>query len=242
MKVLSVGNSFSTDAHKWLHKLAKANGEDLETANLFIGGCSLETHWTNALENNSFYDYELNGQEAKSKTSIKSALEADSWDIITLQQASHFSGIPETYEPYLTNLSQLIKSAQPQAKLYFHQTWAYETDSLHPGFADYRNSQRLMFEQIVSASQQAAKAINARIIPTGTVIQYLRENAAEFDYRNTGLSLCRDGFHLSFDYGRYAAAATWLRTLTDKKLKEIPFEDFDTRLLSKIISAVNETI
>ena len=54
MKVLSIGNSFSQDAHKWLHKLAENNGVDLETVNLYIGGCSLETHWKNAKENNAY--------------------------------------------------------------------------------------------------------------------------------------------------------------------------------------------
>lgn len=32
MKILFIGNSFSQDAHKWLHKLAKANGVEFETA------------------------------------------------------------------------------------------------------------------------------------------------------------------------------------------------------------------
>ena len=42
MKLLSIGNSFSQDAHNKLHALAKANGVTLETVNLYIGGCSLE--------------------------------------------------------------------------------------------------------------------------------------------------------------------------------------------------------
>ena len=55
MKILSIGNSFSQDAHRWLYKLAKLNGIELETANLYIGGCSLETHFKNLEENNAFY-------------------------------------------------------------------------------------------------------------------------------------------------------------------------------------------
>lgn len=34
---MSIGNSFSQDAHNWLHKLAKLSGFDIETANLCIG-------------------------------------------------------------------------------------------------------------------------------------------------------------------------------------------------------------
>ncbi|MBQ8784018.1 MAG: DUF4886 domain-containing protein [Clostridia bacterium] len=239
MKLLSIGNSFSTDAHKWLHKLAKINGIKIETANLFIGGCSLETHWKNFTENSADYSLELNGNEGERMIGIPDALNMDKWDVITLQQASHFSGMEETYEPYLTSLADAVKEAQPQAKLYFHQTWAYETDSLHPGFADYNHSQQEMFERIVSASQKASKAIGAEIIPTGSVVQKLRETVPEFDYRNGGISLCRDGFHLSFDYGRFTAAAVWLKTLTGKKNQCDAFQDFDTALLNKILEVVN---
>ncbi len=45
MKICSIGNSFSQDSHKWLHKLAKNNGIELQTVSLYIGGCDLETHW-----------------------------------------------------------------------------------------------------------------------------------------------------------------------------------------------------
>ncbi len=240
MKILSIGNSFSNDAHGWLQKLAQANGDCLETANLFIGGCSLETHWQNVTENNEAYDYEINGGQASRKISIIDALRADNWDIITLQQVSQFSGMIETYEPYLSALADLVRKEKPDAKLYFHQTWAYEIDTTHEGFKNYDNDQRYMYDCIERASKQAAKKINAEIIPVGREIQYIRENIKEFDYKNGGLSLCRDGFHLTFDYGRFAAAAVWLRTLTGKSVNVTEFQNFNPEILKKIIRAVNE--
>ena len=44
VKILSIGNSFSVDAHAYLHALAKKRGFDIKAVNLAIGGCSLETH------------------------------------------------------------------------------------------------------------------------------------------------------------------------------------------------------
>ena len=41
LKVLSIGNSFSQDAQKWLHQLAAENGVELQAVNLYIGGCTL---------------------------------------------------------------------------------------------------------------------------------------------------------------------------------------------------------
>lgn len=146
----------------------------------------------------------------------------------------------ETYEPYLSSLVSVVREAQPDAKLYFHQTWAYEIDANHGGFANYNNNQTEMFHRIKDTSEKAAKSICAELIPTGSVIQALRETVPEFDYKNGGLSLCRDGFHLSWDYGRFAAAATWLHTITGKKINASYFEDFNPELLKKINDVVNE--
>ena len=240
MKLLSIGNSFSQDAHKWLQKLAEKNGIELKTANLYIGGCSLETHWLNFEQNNEFYDLEINGGEAERKIGISEALKMDDWDVITVQQVSGFSGLEETYEPYISKLAEVVRNAVPNAKLYFHQTWAYETDSSHGDFARYNNDQDQMYDCIIRVTEKMAKKINAELIPVGTVIQHLRRNVAEFDYKNGGISLCRDGFHLTLDYGRFAAAATWLKTLTGMDVSVTEFEDFDTEILKKIVAVVNE--
>lgn len=240
MKICSIGNSFSQDAHKWLHKLAKDNGINLETVNLYIGGCSLETHWKNAEENNAHYNLELNGNEGTKRVSIEEALKLEKWDIITFQQVSHHSGMIETYEPYLSLLANMVKNLLPDAKLYFHQTWAYEIDADHGGFANYRNDQAEMYRCIKEASEIAARSINAELIPAGKAIQTLRETVPEFNYKNGGLSLCRDGFHLSLNYGRYAVAATWLHTITGNKVKANDFENFEPQLLKRILDVVNE--
>ncbi len=240
MKILSIGNSFSEDAHKWLHQLAKDNGIELETVNLYIGGCSLETHWTNIKENNAYYDFQSNGNCGERKISINEALKIENWDIITLQQVSVYSGIYETYEPYLSQILSVIKSVKPNAKIYFHQTWAYEWGFSNEGFALYDNNQFKMFDCIKTVTEKAAKSIGAKLIPTGRVVQTLRETIPEFDYKNGGISLCRDGFHLSYDYGRFAAAAVWLRTLTDQKIKTVNFENFNPSLLKKIVKVVND--
>ena len=62
------------------------------------------------------------------------------------------------------------------------------------------------------------------------MIQYLRENTSEFDYRNGGLSLNRDGFHLSEIYGRYAAALTWYGVLFNKDVRQVTFVPYNEEL------------
>ena len=239
MKVLSIGNSFSQDAHKWLHKLAAANGIDMQTLNLYIGGCSLERHWNNIENNADAYEFGPNGDRTTWMISIETALKMTQWDIVTVQQVSGKSGQLETYEPYPSGVVALIRKLQPKAEIWFHQTWAYEIDSAHASFENYDRSQQKMYDAIIVASEAAAASIPAKIIPAGKLIQALRTTVPEFDYANGGLTLNRDGYHLTYDYGRFAAAALWLRTLTGITVKAEEFEDFDPVLLQKILAVVN---
>ena len=242
MKILSIGNSFSEDAQRWLHSLGEQNGICIDCANLYIGGCSLEAHHINNRENNAFYDYQVNGNTAQEKISIADALARDSWDIVTLQQVSNFSGMPETYEPYLADLIATVNAALPDAEIMLHETWAYETDTVHSGFVNYNCNQQEMHRRIQETVTAFSKKYNLRVIPTGDFIQKLREEAAEFDYPNGGVSLCRDGYHLTFDIGRFAASALWFVTLTGQKIKAADPDGSDSALLKIIVDSANSLL
>lgn len=239
MKVLSIGNSFSQDAHRWLHSIAKTHDFKMDTFNLYIGGCSLETHWNNYI--NDIPNYELQGNDGQflKNISLAKALKSDKFDVVTVQQVSGLSGQPQSYFPYLANLVDVVRKAQPDAKIYFHKTWSYETDSSHPSFQTYNNDQKEMYRRLSDVSEMAAKILDVEIIPTGDVIQRLRENSKEFNYESGGISLCRDGFHLSFDYGRLTAACVWYKTLTGRKIDSKTIaeitEDFDINLVDVIL-------
>ena len=77
MKILSIGNSFSQDAQRYLHRLALKEGVQLKTVNLYIGGCPLRTHYLNMLDDNVAYDFQFNGQSTGIKVSIRQALVSD---------------------------------------------------------------------------------------------------------------------------------------------------------------------
>lgn len=238
LKVLSIGNSYSTDSHALLHKLAAQNGVNMQTLNLYIGSCSLEEHAVNVEDEAELYTMERNGVSTGEKISVQQAIALDKWDIITLQQKSIEAGHPDSYEPYMQELVTFLRANCPSAKIYFHETWAYESD--YKWFPWDQKTQREMYDNIHATVAQKAGEYQLSVIPTGSVIQHLRENVAEFDYQNGGLSLNCDGTHLSKDYGRYAAAATWLRTLTGKPVTATAFEGMDEALLAKIVNAVNQ--
>lgn len=243
MKILSIGNSFSIDAHEYLHILASKAGADLTTVNLAIGGCSLQTHWENVVQNNANYLHIVNGKDwSEQRVTIDEILKSDTFDVVTLQQVSHFSGKYETYQPYLNDLAAYVRKYQPNSKLYFHKTWAYEIDSPHSEFPLYDCNQRKMYEALCAASSIACKDIDAIPIPSGDVIQALRERIPAFDYANGGESLCCDGFHMSHTYGRYAVALTWLCTLTGTKATPLPLENLDPEIINQICDVINDVL
>lgn len=243
MRILSIGNSFSADAHVYLHALAEQRNIDLKTENIAIGGCSLKMHWENIQNNSASYLHNINGGEEwkKEQVTVEQTLKSQAFDVITLQQVSGFSGQYESYLPYIYDIISYVRKYQPNAKLYIHRTWAYEIDSSHVDFQRYECDQDKMQSAICRATEQIAKETGMGIILAGDVIANLRTRVKKFDYKNGNESLCRDGFHLS-TYARYAVAMTWLATLTGKTVEPLPFLDLDPDVISQICSIVNETV
>ena len=212
IKVLAIGNSFSIDARAFTAQIAAAAGIEIVFGNLHVRGCSLEQHWINASQELAVYEFSKSGSESR-QASIRDALRDDCWDFVTMQQASRFRGKPETYQPYLNELSAYVKALAPRAEQLLHETWAYELDSENPAFKDYGCSQMQMYAQIRSAYYKAAKDIGARLIPTGDAFQIARKNRL-FDYAHGGRSLNRDGFHAGLTHGRYLIGCVWAETLS----------------------------
>ena len=213
VRILAIGNSFSQDAvEQYLHELAEAEGISTIIGNMFIGGCSLERHVKNARDNAPAYAYRKIGTDGKKREKGKMSLEAvladEDWDYVSLQQASPFSGMYETYEASLPELIEYVKARLPKkTKLMLHQTWAYASTSRHSGFKNYNCNQLTMYQAIADAVKKAAKANKIKIvIPSGTAIQNARTSFI-------GDHLNRDGYHLDVKVGRYTAACTWFERI-----------------------------
>ena len=218
MKILSIGNSFSQDAQRYLNRVAAAQGYDLQTTNLFIGGCSLQMHYENICADAVAYDVEKNGTSTGEKTSILAALQSEAWDVVTVQQASHLSNRFEHYEPYLLPLADYVRAHCPSAKLYVHQTWGYEDASRRLHDRGY-GSMAAMTADVVKCYDRAAALVAADgIIPCS------RAMLAAYQ---SGMRVHRDTFHADLGIGRYLLALTWLRTLTDADISQNNFSDFD---------------
>ncbi len=212
IKILAIGNSFSDDAteHLW-HILDNAGIENITLGNLYIGGCSIDTHYSNSQNNAGAYEYRRNTEGTWSTEpafKLGDALVDEEWDIVTFQQASHYSGQPSTYSNLDALVAYVRKRVPADCKFYWHMTWAYQQDSTHNGFANYDRDQMTMYYAISDTvvGTVLPKKHFEGILPSGTTIQNLRTSYI-------GDTLTRDGFHLSYGLGRYAAALTWFAAL-----------------------------
>lgn len=217
MRILSIGNSFSQDAQRYLHAIAKSQGENFKCINLYIGGCSLERHHANLLADANLYALEVAGQPSGFYVNIRQALLSDNWDVVTLQQASHFSEKIDTYVPYIDVLAQEIRRCAPKAKIYIHQTWAYENGSKKMLGYNPEQIHDAMFENVRNAYAMAAERIEADgVIPAG--------EAMHIAYKEGVNPVYRDGFHAALGAGRYLLGLTWYQTLTGKRIEHADIE------------------
>ncbi len=214
IKVLAIGNSFSEDAiENNLYDLAKADNKKIIIGNLVIGGASLDLHWDNAYGDKEAYDYrkidETGNKTKTAKTSISYAIADEDWDYISFQQVSSNSGKYETFVIPLPLLYNYVneRATNRKVKYILHQTWAYAKDSNHSQFVNYDNNQMKMYNAIVETVWKAKKLVPIDlVIPVGTAIQNARSSYL-------GDTMCRDGYHLDLNIGRYIAACTWYEML-----------------------------
>lgn len=235
MNVLAIGNSFSQDATRYLHDIAKADGVDLTVVNLYIGGCPLSKHYRNMLADSKAYELQFNGVPTGFLVSLKEALLSRDWDYVSFQQASPSSVDYETYQPYLNELSAYVRKLAPKAKQVIHETWAYEqgSDLLNEkmGYSDQKD----MYHDINSSYAKAKKDMDAyMLIPSGTLFQEMLSQGITRIHRDT--------FHASLGIGRYALALLWYRALTGRDISENTFSDFDEEISAEDVAKIKQCV
>lgn len=185
VRLLSVGNSFSRNATRYLDDLVNAAGHKLTHRSIVVGGASLELHAGKALA----YEADIRDPAGSyaDGSSLQQALQADAWDYVTIQQASIKSHDIATYRPFAIQLQSIVRRYAPAANLLVHQTWAYRRDD--PRFtADSGRengeptTQAAMYAGLSSAYREIARELGIGRIPVGDAF-YLADTDAANGYR-----------------------------------------------------------
>ena len=227
INVLCIGNSFSRNSSRYLNAICP----DITVVNLYIGGCPLEKHFRNMHSGERAYELQVNGVNTGFYVSLDEALLNRPWDFISFQQASHFSTKSESYEPYLTELSDYARALCPNAKQIIHETWAYENESDKLiNLMGYKTHGE-MYADIHKAYEKAAKSINADlVIPSGKLFSVLVEN---------GFKVHLDTFHAN-RLGECALGLLWCKCLTGKSASDNPYSDFGEGVSDEDIAKIKK--
>lgn len=256
LKVLMIGNSFSICVLEEMPQIAKSMGYKLDLVSLFIGGCSLEKHWNNVcmpesapyrmswsydgvkgakdapvakyLRDTMMYNNKTKKNDIPGKgVNIPEILQAEKWNVVTIQQASHFSWQPATYHPWGDDLVKKIRELAPQAEIIVQETWSYTPwDRRLNRFGIDQNT---MYSALHAAYDDFARGHKFRVIPMGTAVQEYRKRlpvaytensfggdvtgSAKFEQDKNGKWVPKgDVFHLNRS-GHYLQGLVWTAKL-----------------------------
>lgn len=239
VKLLTIGNSFSGNATRYLPDIAKAGGHTLVHTSMSVGGASMEVHWKKieAGEKDPKDPAGLYGTKLLGPT-----LAGTDWDFVTIQQASIKSHDVATYRPFATQLQDYVKKHAPKAELLIHQTWAYRIDDPRFGPKPKEGepaTSEAMYTMLTGAYKTIAKELGVRRIPVGDAFHLVETDAAwafkpdpKFDKSkavapelpdqthslHVGWRWSKDGKlqmdgHHANSYGEYLGACVWYEVL-----------------------------
>ncbi len=239
LKILAIGNSFSTDSMQYLYEILKEGGvEEIVLGNLYYGGCSLDQHYTfnkGDLANYKYYKNTAGSWGLTEDFKMSSALADEEWDYVSLQQTSKTCGLTNSYGR-LDDLIAVVKEKCPEAKLIWNMTWAYQQDSTHSSFPNYNKDQMTMYNMIIDVVKTVIEPLNFDIvIPCMTSIQNARTSFM-------GDTLTRDGYHLDYYIGRYIAALTWYASITGCPVDGIEFNPSTVKVSADMLKAAKEAV
>ena len=239
LKVLMIGNSYADDTINYAYEIAKSVGipeENILIADIYIGGCSLATHWSNAQSNAPAYRFGLEKEgwfdSSNTQWTMEQAIMYTDWDFITLQQNSGNSGGPSSYS-CLQDLMNYVydvatdeinnPNANPDVKLVWHQTWAYQQGTTADAFKKHNYDQITMYNDIMSCLKNFVLNKDfLTIIPNGTAIQNARTSSI-------GDTFSRDEHnHLSYGAGRYIASMNLVSVLTGIDMSDLTWKPTDS--------------
>ena len=180
LKVLMVGNSFSMSCRTYLPDIVRSLPDcELKLEIAYIGGCSLQRH---------IKEYEATQQDPEHRpytdiadrpASLPELLQRDRWDLISIQQASHCSWQPATYQPWAEQLIGIIRETNPQAEIIVQQTWSYNAGDIRINTSHdlWGLDQAGMFSCLDAAYRQLARQYGFRVVPTGLAVQLTRKDS-----------------------------------------------------------------
>lgn len=218
LKLLSIGNSFTWSAATYLPKVAESAGCELVFEQASLAGCNLKRHWELAEKSDVDATFKPYEEKGSGKFSLREKLESREWDVVTIQQASYESWLPDSYNPYAENLISYIRRYAPKAEIVIQQTWSYRTGEKR--LEQWKIDPDTMYRELTLCYAALAERFKLRQLPAGLAVQIVRMSSPG-SYPNLEM-IAADNCHLSKD-GQYLQACVWFAMLYNRPVSEIAF-------------------
>jgi hypothetical protein len=183
VRVLTIGNSFSQNATKYLGDLAKGSGDTLVLRGANVGGASMEVHWKKV---EAFEKDPRDKAGQYSGKGLRELLASEPWDYVTIQQASIKSHDIANYRPFGAHLAAYVRKYAPNAELALHETWEYRVDDPRftkpSGKAGEPKTQDEMHAGLSAAYATIADELKIRRLPVGDAF-HLADGDPKWGYR-----------------------------------------------------------
>lgn len=228
LRVLNIGNSFSTDALSYVPPLLNDAGVEFVIGYLNKGGASLAQHleyWDNESTVYTYYKHDGEKWTSRASTSVGYAIADEAWDIVILQEASGDSGKADTVMASLPTMITNVKGELDGVKIGWLMTPAWGTQNSGWGASTYAN-QAEMYAGIVDVAKKVRDMCEVDfLIPEATAIQNAR--GTSLDAIGADLFASSSDRHLEDGTGRLIAAMTVYNTIwkaiVGKSLMQISF-------------------
>ncbi|MBP9987091.1 MAG: DUF4886 domain-containing protein [Bacteroidales bacterium] len=218
LRILAIGNSFTDDGVDYLPAILENLGiKNVELVSMYIGGCTVERHVKEyESESPSYIMYVskagVNSWTRTDNVTLQDALDYAKYDIVVTQQASPFSGLWDSYRPWIDKLVEYVRLTQPDALWGWQMTWSYSAEYMADGrFTAYGTEPQNMFKAICGSVNNLLSETPyfTYLIPSAVAI----DNVRNTELSSAPLEMTRDGFHIDLGAGRYTLAMTWYQTL-----------------------------
>jgi len=213
IKVLTVGNSFADNACTFLKQITESvPGCRLEFIKANLGGCSFDRHAK--LIKDCEADPTL--KPYQKKYTLKELLQQDQWNVVTIQQVSHKSFLPESYHPFADEVVACVKKNASGAEILIHQTWAYGPDSKR--IEGFGITWRQMNDGLVKCYSDLARHFGGlRLLRSGEAFTESLKANPEIDLWNP-----KDRSHANRE-GCYLAGCVWFAELFGISAEKVTF-------------------
>ena len=208
LRVLAIGNSFSSDALCFVSEILSNLGVDTDSYSAYGASHNAATleHWCEVATQKTTVELtHFGGAKMEVEIGTLQEILAQQWDVIILLQYSYDAIKYDTYNPWLHQLIDLIQQhcTNPKVTLAWHMPWSYDDTFI----TDYTNYERWLLITLAVQEMMWNDGIDV-IIPVGTAIQNARTTSL-----NAESQLTSDGWHLDHGIGRYIAACTLVQAI-----------------------------